>query len=244
MHKLLFTTLLLATSAISVHANELSSVSELKLANKILHFLDKGKANGKPFELTMSIENLKSNKRQTFKMKDDGESNTVLEFLDKRQRGQKILSTENDIWFFSKRTRRAIKIPPIQRLFGDASIGDISRLRYSLDYVPIGLSKENDLIKLSLKSNSPASTYHSVELWVKETTHLPHKAKLYAASGKLLKSALFIDVELIDDTPVINRWQLSTAQDANKITQVTSANFNYIKANAIEFTKSYLELNK
>jgi len=216
----------------------------LTLANKILVFLDKGKAEGKPFTLTMSVKDLSTGKHQKYKMKDDGNTKTILEFLNKRQRGQKILSTEKDIWFFSKRTRRAIRIPPIQKLFGDASIGDISRLKYSVDYSPVALTHENTLIKLELISTKPASTYHKIELWVTQQNYLPQKANLYATSGKQLKSARFTDVELINDIPVVNQWELFTADNEQKVTQITSADFTYIDAPSVEFTKSYLEMNK
>ncbi|WP_448548279.1 outer membrane lipoprotein-sorting protein [Thalassotalea fusca] len=224
--------------------DEVMTDANKQLANKILNFLDKGKAEGTPFQLLMSVDDLTSGTSQQYRMKDDGNTRTVLEFLDKRQRGQKILSTENDIWFFSTRTRRAIKIPPIQKLFGDASIGDVSRLRYTLDYEPIALIHDKDTIKLTLNSKQASATYHQIELWVSGSEFLPKKANLFAASGKMLKTVNFVDVEIVEGTPVVNRWQLSKPGQASKITQVTSSEFAYIKASDIEFTKSYLELKK
>lgn len=213
-------------------------------AQQILSFIDKGKSDDRPFTLKLSIKDLSSGKEQAFQLKDDGNSNTVLEFLDKRQRGQKILSTENDVWFFSKRTRRAIKIPPIQRLFGDANIGDISRLRFATDYKPIAYYQHNDAIQLKLTSKNMASTYHQVNLWVNPKSYLPIKANFYSVAGKHIKSATFIDVAIVDDTPVINHWELTTPNKNNKTTQVISTNFSFIDVSPVEFTKAYLELNK
>jgi len=218
------------------------SEQQMSLAQQILAFIDSGKTAEKPFELRLTVSNSGTGKAISYKMKDDGKTNTILEFLDKRQRGQKVLSTKDDIWFFAKRTRRAIKIPPIQRLYGDASVGDISRLRFAVDYQAVGLSDHQEGLQLELLSNSRASTYQRILLWVDHKQHLPVKAHLFAASGKHIKTLEFIQTDLVDGVPILRSWEIFDPSRADKRTRVETFDFKYISASPIEFTKSYLEL--
>ena len=214
----------------------------LLLARQILAFIDSGKTAEKPFELRLTVSNSGTDNTISYKMKDDGKTNTILEFLDKRQRGQKILSTKDDIWFFARRTRRAIKIPPVQRLYGNASVGDISRLRFAVDYRAVGLSHHRDGLQLELLGNSRASTYQRILLWVDRQQHLPLKAHLFAASGKHIKTLKFIQTDLVDGVPILRSWEIFDPLRKDKKTRVETFDFKHISVSPIEFTKSYLEL--
>jgi hypothetical protein len=54
--------------------------------------------------------------------------------LDGDTRGQKYLSTKNEYWLYAPRTKRAIRLTPLQAVRGQASIGDLSRLQFGADY--------------------------------------------------------------------------------------------------------------
>jgi len=210
---------------------------------EILEYLDY--SNDK-YSIQMLISILKKSDltEQNFELKDNGDSKTVLSFLDKRQKGQKILTTNKGMWFISNKTRRAIRIPAIQKLFGDASVGDVSRLSYSRDYSLVDSEFEsNSVLYLKLKSKSLAATYHLVDLYVDRLTYFPVRANFYAASGKHLKSVNYVEVGLYHDKPFPTHWRITTV-GTGKSTEIKINQINEIETHPREFTKKYLQLVK
>ncbi len=231
-----------AASAGTANAATDSADKALIKAQSIIDYIDKGRSADSPFEIILKVTKESDRSAFSYRLVDNGKDRSVLYFLDKRQQGQKVLATDKETWFFSNRTRRAIKIPAAQKLFGDASIGDIARLRFSVDYVPTAVSAEGEELILSLTSKHPAATYQTVKLKVGKTDRLPLEAQFYAASGKHLKTAIFTVVSIEDDTPVINEWKLFTPGREKSATLVQASDFALVSLPAIAFTKPYLSL--
>lgn len=240
MGKALLVLCLLSWPLLPLHAQ----VVDLELANTIVKKLDQGKESGQSFELMLTINPGQDKAVQRFHLKDDGKTNTVLTFLDKQHRGQRILSTADQIWFFSSRTRRAIKVPASQRLYGDASIGDISRLRYAQDYRASQISADADSYRLELTSIQAAATYQKILLWVDKTSWHPQQAHLFVASGKHLKTAVFTQVSEDNGVIFVQGLSLFAPDKPDKVTTVLSADFKLISTTDAEFTRSYLEMNR
>lgn len=129
----------------------------------------------------------------------DGGQRSLVYATGGEQKGQKFLSTPEGYWFYAPRTHRAIRITPLQILRGQASVGDIARLHFALDYSANFASPAEVTIDgipclaLSLKAKSPVATYASITLWVRKGSLLPQKADLMAHSGRLLKTMQFGD---------------------------------------------------
>ena len=125
----------------------------------------------------------------------DGDS--LLRALDRDQRGQTILSTSKGIWFLAPRTRRALRITPLQALRGDASIGDIMRQRWSDDYDaefadPHQVEVDGSLCwNVRLRARDAGATYQEIQLYIAVDSPYPAQADLYVASGRLYKRILF-----------------------------------------------------
>jgi outer membrane lipoprotein-sorting protein len=217
---------------------------DLALANKIIEKLDEGKESGQSFELILTIQPGADKAIQRFHLKDDGVSNTVLTFLDKQHQGQKFLSTADQIWFFSSRTRRAIKVPASQRLYGDASVGDISRLRYAQDYRPTRIEADGDHYLLELVSIQPAATYQKIVLWVDQKRWHPHRSNLFVASGKHMKTVEFNKVSEANGVIYVEQMRLYAPDQPTQVTVVESTDFKLVKTTPAEFTRSYLEMNR
>lgn len=227
----------------AVIANTTSQTSaSLSQAQRILEYIDQGRAAKSPFQVKLKIIKQTDQTSFSYRLVDDGKSRSVLYFLDKHQRGQKVLATEDETWFFSNRTRRAIKIPAVQTLFGDASIGDIARIRFSADYAPTSLEQDAELTTLSLSSKHPAATYQAVVLTLNRANNLPQQAKFFAASGKHLKTADFTEVSIEQGIPVIHEWKLYSPDNMHSATIVQSSDFEEVSVPAVAFTKPYLEL--
>ncbi len=130
-------------------------------------------------------------------VKSNGDGPVLVEAISHDQRGQKFLTTDSGIFFFAPRTRRAIRITPLQVLRGQASVGDIARLRFAADYEPGSTEDENcrpeRCLPLLLTSKNESSTYARITLYV---AHLrsgfsPRQANLFLASGRLAKKVIY-----------------------------------------------------
>nr|VFJ91480.1 MAG: hypothetical protein BECKLFY1418B_GA0070995_10263 [Candidatus Kentron sp. LFY] len=109
--------------------------------------------------------------------------------------GQKVLMLEDKFWILMPKSRRPIRITPMQKLLGEASTGDIATMTWSGDYdgEVVGAEVVDGIpcSKLDLHSIRKSTTYARIELYVAEDGHWPVRANLYVASGKLAKRAHF-----------------------------------------------------
>ncbi|MDF2155229.1 outer membrane lipoprotein-sorting protein [Vibrio sp. CAU 1672] len=111
--------------------------------------------------------------------------------------GQKMLMLGDNYWLQMPKSRRPIRITPMQKLLGEASIGDISTLTWSQDYqgqwqatesVRIA-DKEVPAYRLLLTAKTQGASYQQIDLWLSTQEGFPLKADLYLRSGKLAKQA-------------------------------------------------------
>ncbi|MEF1174349.1 outer membrane lipoprotein-sorting protein, partial [Vibrio sinaloensis] len=59
---------------------------------------------------------------------------SLVVFKSQVEQGQKMLMLGDNYWFVMPKSRRPIRITPMQKLLGEASVGDISTLTWSEDY--------------------------------------------------------------------------------------------------------------
>ncbi|WP_432460071.1 outer membrane lipoprotein-sorting protein [Agarivorans sp. QJM3NY_25] len=123
------------------------------------------------------------------------EQKSLVVFKASAERGQKLLMLGDKYWLLMPNSRRPIRITPMQKLLGEASVGDISTLTWSESYRgKIGDSAElngKPAIKLQLQAKTSGATYQKIELWVEQANNFPVQADLYLRSGKLAKQAYF-----------------------------------------------------
>nr|VFK52880.1 MAG: hypothetical protein BECKTUN1418F_GA0071002_10147 [Candidatus Kentron sp. TUN]VFK53441.1 MAG: hypothetical protein BECKTUN1418E_GA0071001_10167 [Candidatus Kentron sp. TUN]VFK59962.1 MAG: hypothetical protein BECKTUN1418D_GA0071000_11125 [Candidatus Kentron sp. TUN] len=114
--------------------------------------------------------------------------------------GQKLLMLEDKFWMVMPRSRRPIRITPMQKLLGQAATGDIATMTWSGDYdgevVDLKVIDGVPCSKLDLHSIRKGTTYARIELYVAQDGYWPVQANLYTASGKLAKRAYFALGEL------------------------------------------------
>ncbi|EGU6976896.1 outer membrane lipoprotein-sorting protein [Vibrio parahaemolyticus] len=113
--------------------------------------------------------------------------------------GQKMLMMGDNYWLQMPKSRRPIRITPMQKLLGEASIGDISTLTWSQDYQGEWKATETLTIngqsiavyRLALTAKTKGASYQKIDLWLSEQDAFPIKADLYLRSGKLAKQAQY-----------------------------------------------------
>jgi len=128
-----------------------------------------------------------------------GANKSLIKFLESKRKGHLVLSVDENLWVYFPSARRPIRITPIQRILGQASTGDIARLRYDTDYNPTILREEilNDraCFVLELTAKSKYSAYRKIIYWVSKSDFLPRKGDYFLISGKHFKTAYFEDYQ-------------------------------------------------
>ncbi|MFS1914059.1 MULTISPECIES: outer membrane lipoprotein-sorting protein [unclassified Vibrio] len=116
------------------------------------------------------------------------------------EKGQKMLMLGDNYWLLMPKSRRPIRITPMQKLLGEASVGDISTLTWSQDYQGQVIENEDILAldgsmtktkRLKLVAKTAGASYQQIDLWLDNKTAFPIQADLYLRSGKLAKKAQF-----------------------------------------------------
>jgi hypothetical protein len=127
------------------------------------------------------------------------------------EKGQKVLMLGDEFWQIMPQSQRPIRITPMQKLLGDASVGDIATMNWSEDYAGTVVGEENvggtNCLHLSLRAQRKGVSYQRIELYLAKADSRPVKAGLYVASDKLAKQASFT-VEDIDGRPQVSAMTL------------------------------------
>jgi len=130
-----------------------------------------------------------------------------------------MLKNGNDLWFYDPSSQASVRISPRQRLLGQAANGDVVTVNFSRDYRARLVGEEDiddgDRIshhchKLALTAAANDVTYDSLEIWIDASNSHPIKARFYAESGQLLKTAYYrhyerqLEVERPTETVIID----------------------------------------
>ena len=158
---------------------------------------DAYRATLESFVVDVELTSYRGTKRQatsTVRVYGKGPERSVVEFLAPAgDKGRRLLMLKDAMWIYMPSASRPIRISPLQRLMGEASNGDIARSNFSVDYKALSATAaELDGTRvwvIELLAHDPGTAYSRVRLFVDATTNEPRRADLFAASGKLLKSA-------------------------------------------------------
>lgn len=121
-----------------------------------------------------------------------GREKTLIETVNPpRERGRNLLMLGDNMWAYVPNLKRAVRVALNQKLTGEAANGDISRTRWSGDYVPTLESEDDETWVLMLTANRSGLTYDKIRVWVQKETFHPVKAQYLTIGGKVLKNAEF-----------------------------------------------------
>nr|WP_245649882.1 outer membrane lipoprotein-sorting protein [Vibrio nereis] len=141
---------------------------------------------------------------------------SLVVFKSQVEAGQKMLMLGDNYWLLMPKSRRPIRITPMQKLLGEASVGDISTLTWSEDYQATLVEQSEQTNQLRLESVTQGASYERIDLWLDAKTDFPMKADLYLRSGKLAKQAIFEQGERDGQTRVVSMTLLDKIQPAKK----------------------------
>ncbi|MFA0568510.1 outer membrane lipoprotein-sorting protein [Vibrio gallaecicus] len=165
--------------------------------------------------------------------------------------GQKMLMIEDNYWLLMPKSRRPIRITPMQKLLGEASVGDISTLTWSEDYqgswvkqqsltLPSGESLQAHQLKLISKTKG--ASYQTIDLWVSVDRAFPIKADLYLRSGKIAKQAWF-EEGVRNELPSVVAMTLLDKIQPNKKTVIEYLEISEQKLEDKFYNPAYLSRN-
>ena len=125
-----------------------------------------------------------------------GESRTLVQFLDAKERGKYLLKRDGVLWFLSPRAKAPVKLHPSYRLSGGASLDDILGTRYSHEYRILGATDTTDgLVALELQAREPTARHPRVYYFVARASRRPVRIEFRSPSGKATGSVEFKEWE-------------------------------------------------
>ncbi len=178
-------------------------------ADEILVASDAVRNPGKPFSVTVTLTEFQAGKQidtstlvsYSRTQQDGGQFSSLIRFvLPARDTGKLMLKNGNDMWFYDPTNKASVRLSPQQRLLGQASNGDVATVNLARDYkatiaatedVQDGEGKTRKANKLALVAANPSVTYASIEMWVDAANNRPIKARFFAESTRLLKTAYY-----------------------------------------------------
>jgi outer membrane lipoprotein-sorting protein len=177
-------------------------------ADEILIASDAIRNPGRPFSVTVTLTEFQAGKQvdtstltSYSRMQQGGQFSSLIRFvLPARDAGKLMLKNGSDMWFYDPVSRASVRLSPQQRLLGQAANGDVATVNLARDYkatlageeeIKDGEGKPRKTYKLALVAAVTGVTYASIEMWTDAESNRPIKAKFFAESGRLLKTAYY-----------------------------------------------------
>ena len=181
----------------------------------------------------ISMENGNTSEENQLDVKISGTGDALIEVLTpKDQRGRRTLLQGHDIWLYLPSSSNIIRIAPLQRVFGFASIADVLNVSYLSGYSVESSQMSPDsghLLQMTLKSKDEQATYSRIELDYDVANNRPVETRHYTASGRLLKTIQYKEFQTYEGRPKITKIAIFDA--LRKASVVWMKMSEYRKAN-------------
>ncbi len=245
----------LATEIVKVRK---AKQNEDQQAIDIIVRADRIRAPEKPFGYQLLLEEYRANKlanKQTldvsmrfFKPQGDNsdfDARALIRFLAPvRDKGKRILSDFDKMWYFSPELRNPIPISRQQRLIGQVSNGDVVATDFDLSYIAQLLGEEacdgKICYKLHLERRNPQVTYPSITYWVEKETYYPRQADFMSSSGVLIKRSYYKDYRKALDQIRPHQIIIEDSLQKENYTVMNYSNLRYESLPENYFQKEYL----
>lgn len=150
--------------------------------------------------------------KKIYKILRKDSKNSLVIFAHDSEKGSLVVKEKNNMYIKTGRSKRAVRISPIQRLVGDSSVGDILEVRFQ-NYYKISSQEENILF---LDAIDDKSTYAKIKVYLKKDKLF--KADLFSYSGKKLKTIFYEktpNAKYIDKLRFVSRKGISVVTLSN-----------------------------
>lgn len=211
-----------------------------------LDMLDRLRTGTEPVKVQTRIEIFSAGKMTSQSLMSvyvDDENRSLAVYESQREAGQKVLMVDDQFWLFLPSSKRAMRITPMQKLLGEASVGDIASLNWRQDYKVETRESIMGERRLILSADRRGLSYDRIELWVDDLTLHPLRADFYLKSGKLAKHASFQIAEVDVDQWVMTSMTLHDKVQSQDVTVVHYDSIEPIDMQARWFNPSFLLRN-
>ncbi len=178
---------ILLAAVVSLLSGQASATDTLKLAEQYKVQADSARIDC-DVELYQDEKLEKTRQYQVYAGKDN---QSLVLFKSTADAGQKVLISGKDFWLLMPKSRRPMRITPMQKLLGEASLGDVATLSWFKDYHTAAEIADGKTITLELQANNEAASYQRINLTLNAADLFPLSAQLYLRSGLLAKTASF-----------------------------------------------------
>lgn len=160
----------------------------------ILHKADQSRGNLAGITWTVVLANADTRtETMTFDVKARGFDILAENLAPPKDRGNKILMVNGNMWFHKPGLSKAVPISQRQRLMGNAAYGDIAATNYANDYNAALLEEESvngeACYVFDLKAKDNRAAYDRIKYWISKARVVGIKAEYFTVSGKKFKSA-------------------------------------------------------
>ena len=187
----------------------ISFASAAPSADEILVASDAIRNPGRPFSVIVTLTEFQAGKQvdtstlasYSRTQQQGGQFSSLIRFvLPARDAGKLMLKNGSDMWFYDPVSKASVRLSPQQRLLGQASNGDVATVNLARDYkatlageeeIKDGEGRLRKTNRLALVAAATGVTYASIEMWVDAESNRPIKAKFFAESARLLKTAYY-----------------------------------------------------
>lgn len=112
------------------------------------------------------------------------------------EQGRSTLRLGDNMWLYILAVGKPIRITSLQTVVGGVfNNSDIMRLDFSVEYTAEIAGEDDEQYILELKARGPAVAYDRLKMRVDKKTHLPLAIEAFAASGMLIKTLRYSDIQ-------------------------------------------------
>jgi outer membrane lipoprotein-sorting protein len=191
--------LLFSIIIIAVSFNFLFSQESIDAGNKLLREIDRN-LSPESFESLRKIINIEPNgKKKEFVLYalKKGDDKMVTTFLSpKTEIGRSTLRLDENMWLYIPNVGKPMRITSLQSVIGGIfNNSDIMQLDYTAEYDVTKMMDDKKEKLLTLKAKTFNVAYDQLKMWVDIKYKTPTKIECYTASGMLIKTLYFKEIQ-------------------------------------------------
>ncbi len=178
-------------------------------------------------EMTMIIRDRFGERESTMISWSRGADEALIEFTSAAERGQKILRTADEIYLYYPDAAELVRLQGAalreSMLGSDVSYEDMTGGKTILETYNVTLDGRevidgHETYRIDMNAKVRNVPYPRQRVWVDTELFVSRRAELYALSGRLLKTVVSRNIEMIDGHPVAIRTEISDALKSNSST--------------------------
>lgn len=160
-------------------------------ASKILKNADEIRNPSSTYRMEVTVDS-SDGSHNRFEINIGGKNRSLIKTLKpKRDVGKNFLMIDENMWAFVPNINRSLRVSLNQKISGQASNGDISRMRWHGDY-DVKIEKQDAKSwQLILTANKKGLTYDKIRAWIAKKTFRPIKAEFMTKAGRKIKNIEF-----------------------------------------------------